>query len=34
VHRGQSSASQRMTALYEEAYDTIAAFTGATSSTT
>ena len=28
VHRGQSSASQRMTALFEESYDTIAQFTG------
>jgi cysteine desulfurase / selenocysteine lyase len=29
VHRGQSSASQRMTALFEESYDTIAQFIGA-----
>jgi hypothetical protein len=29
VHRGQSSYSQRMTALFEDAYDTIAAFIGA-----
>jgi cysteine desulfurase/selenocysteine lyase len=29
VHRGQSSASREMTALFEEAYDTIAAFIGA-----
>ena len=29
VHRGQSSASQRMTALFEESYDTIARFIGA-----
>jgi cysteine desulfurase/selenocysteine lyase len=29
VHRGQSSASQEMTALFEEAYDTIARFIGA-----
>ena len=28
VRRGQSSASQRMTALFEESYDTIAQFTG------
>jgi cysteine desulfurase/selenocysteine lyase len=31
VHRGQSSASQTMTALFEESYDTIAAFLGAPS---
>jgi cysteine desulfurase/selenocysteine lyase len=29
VHRGQSPASQQMTALFEEAYDTIARFIGA-----
>jgi cysteine desulfurase/selenocysteine lyase len=29
VHRGQSSASQTMTALFEESYDTIARFIGA-----
>ena len=29
VHRGQSSASLRMTALFEESYDTIARFIGA-----
>jgi cysteine desulfurase/selenocysteine lyase len=29
VHRGQSSASQEMTALFEEAYETIARFVGA-----
>jgi cysteine desulfurase/selenocysteine lyase len=29
VHRGQSSASQQMTALFEESYDTIARFAGA-----
>jgi len=29
VHRGQSGASQRMTALFEESYDTIAQFIGA-----
>jgi cysteine desulfurase/selenocysteine lyase len=29
VHRGQSSASQAMTALFEESYDTIARFVGA-----
>ena len=29
VHRGQSSASQQMTALFEESYDTIAQFIGA-----
>jgi cysteine desulfurase / selenocysteine lyase len=29
VHRGQSTASREMTALFEEAYDTIAAFIGA-----
>jgi cysteine desulfurase / selenocysteine lyase len=29
VHRGQSAASQRMTALFEESYDTIAQFVGA-----
>src|SRR5215470_7894930 len=29
VHRGQSAASQAMTALFEESYDTIAAFIGA-----
>jgi cysteine desulfurase/selenocysteine lyase len=29
VHRGQSDASRAMTALFEEAYDTIAAFLGA-----
>jgi cysteine desulfurase / selenocysteine lyase len=29
VHRGQSSASQKMTALFEESYDTIAQFIGA-----
>ena len=29
VHRGQSTASQRMTALFESAYDTIAGFLGA-----
>ncbi|MDP4200626.1 MAG: cysteine desulfurase [Bacteroidota bacterium] len=31
VHRGQSSASKTMTHLFEEAYDTIAAFLGAKS---
>ncbi|HYV78266.1 MAG TPA: aminotransferase class V-fold PLP-dependent enzyme, partial [Streptosporangiaceae bacterium] len=31
VHRGQSSASQAMTALFEESYDTIAQFVGAPS---
>jgi cysteine desulfurase / selenocysteine lyase len=31
VHRGQSSASQAMTALFEESYDTIARFIGAPS---
>src|SRR5689334_12589340 len=31
VHRGQSRASQEMTARFEEAYDTIAAFVGAPS---
>jgi cysteine desulfurase / selenocysteine lyase len=31
VHRGQSSASQHMTALFEDAYDTIARFVGAPS---
>jgi len=31
VHRGQSSASQRMTELFEESYDTIAQFIGAPS---
>ena len=31
VHRGQSSASQRMTAEFEASYDTIAAFIGAPS---
>ena len=31
VHRGQSSASQRMTALFEESYDTIAAWLNAPS---
>lgn len=31
VHRGQSSASQETTALFEEAYDTIARFVGAPS---
>ena len=31
VHRGQSSASVRMTALFEESYDTIARFIGAPS---
>src|SRR6266550_477529 len=31
VHRGQSSASQRMTAMFESAYDTIADFIGAKS---
>src|SRR5215469_4544577 len=31
VHRGQSSASQAMTALFEESYDTIAQFIGAPS---
>jgi cysteine desulfurase/selenocysteine lyase len=29
VHRGQSAASRQMTALFEESYDTIAAFLGA-----
>src|SRR5690348_18401604 len=29
VHRGQSTASQRMTARFEESYDTIAQFIGA-----
>jgi cysteine desulfurase/selenocysteine lyase len=29
VHRGQSSASRQMTGLFEESYDTIAAFIGA-----
>ena len=29
VHRGQSTASQEMTGLFEEAYDTIASFLGA-----
>ena len=29
VHRGQSSASRRMTELFEESYDTIAQFIGA-----
>jgi cysteine desulfurase/selenocysteine lyase len=29
VHRGQSTASQRMTALFEDAYDTVARFIGA-----
>ena len=29
VHRGQSTASQEMTALFEESFDTIAAFIGA-----
>jgi cysteine desulfurase/selenocysteine lyase len=29
VHRGQSDSSQNMTALFEDAYDTIAAFIGA-----
>ena len=29
VHRGQSSASQAMTARFEESYDTIARFIGA-----
>src|SRR6476469_9769701 len=29
VHRGQSNASQAMTALFEESYDTIARFIGA-----
>ena len=29
VHRGQSSASQAMTALFEDSYDTIAQFLGA-----
>ena len=29
VHRGQSSASQQMTALFEQSYDTIAQFIGA-----
>jgi cysteine desulfurase/selenocysteine lyase len=29
VHRGQSTASQQMTALFEESYDTIARFIGA-----
>ena len=28
VHRGQSTASREMTALFEDAYDTIAAFIG------
>ena len=31
VHRGQSAASQAMTALFEESYDTIARFVGAPS---
>ncbi|HEY7009679.1 MAG TPA: aminotransferase class V-fold PLP-dependent enzyme [Jatrophihabitantaceae bacterium] len=31
VHRGQSAASQRMTALFEESYDTIAAWLNASS---
>src|SRR5215813_9789839 len=31
VHRGQSTASQQMTARFEESYDTIAAFIGAPS---
>ena len=31
VHRGQSGASQAMTALFEESYDTIARFIGAPS---
>src|SRR5262245_51994661 len=31
VHRGQSSASQHMTALFEESYDTIAAWLNAPS---
>jgi Aminotransferase class-V len=31
VHRGQSSASRRMTELFEESYDTIAQFIGAPS---
>ena len=31
VHRGQSTASQQMTALFEESYDTIAQFIGAPS---
>ena len=31
VHRGQSSASQAMTALFEESYDTVARFIGAPS---
>ena len=31
VHRGQSSASQRMTAMFEESYDTIATWLGAPS---
>src|SRR5712691_2690283 len=29
VHRGQSSASQAMTALFEESFDTVARFIGA-----
>jgi cysteine desulfurase/selenocysteine lyase len=29
VHRGQSSASQQMTGLFEESYDTFARFVGA-----
>jgi hypothetical protein len=29
VHRGQSTASQQMTALFEESYDTVAEFIGA-----
>jgi cysteine desulfurase/selenocysteine lyase len=29
VHRGQSTASREMTALFEESYDTIARFIGA-----
>jgi cysteine desulfurase / selenocysteine lyase len=29
VHRGQSTASQQMTALFEESYDTVAQFIGA-----
>src|ERR1700722_18614620 len=33
VHRGQSSASQQMTALFEASYDTIAQFIGAPSRT-
>jgi cysteine desulfurase/selenocysteine lyase len=34
VHRGQSTASQEMTGLFEEAYDTIARFLGAPGPTT